>query len=163
MYTCTREHTRSHYYSKLRLFRLRANIGCPTFLVYKQLQCYHVNVYIYSRARKRHTNTSFSRFLVFLAHTNLSYWKIKIKRIRLVRFELTLYLLYAIGPTPKPLHYSGRYYPIATHIAHSILNNLISSYIRRKLAKTTDNRSKIKLAYATPFELQGQKNTTIIC
>ena len=39
--------------------------------------------------------------------------------------------------------------------------NLISLYIRRKLAKTTDNRSEMKLAYATPFELQGQKNTTI--
>ena len=49
----------------------------------------------------------------------------------------------------------------ATHIEHSILDNLISSYSRRKLAKTTDNRSEIKLAYATPFELQGQKNTTI--
>ena len=78
-----------------------------------------------------------------------------------MRFELTLYLLYAIGPTPKPLHYSGRYCPTATHIGHSISNNLISSYIRRKLAKTTNNRSEIKLAYATPFELQGQKNTTI--
>ena len=50
----------------------------------------------------------------------------------------------------------------ATQIEHSISNNLISSYIRRKLAKTTDNRSEIKLAYATPFELQGQKNTTIV-
>ena len=28
--------------------------------------------------------------------------------------------------------------------------------------KTTDNRSGIKLAYAMPFELQGQKNTTIV-
>ena len=70
-----------------------------------------------------------------------------------MRFDLTLYLLYAISPTPKPLHYSGRYCPTATHIGHSISN----SYIRRKLAKTTDNRSEIKLAYATPFELQGQK------
>ena len=66
-----------------------------------------------------------------------------------------------MGPTPKTLHYSGRYCPIATHIGHPISNNLISSYIRRKLAKTTDNRSEIKLAYVTPFELQGQKNTTI--
>ena len=74
-----------------------------------------------------------------------------------MRSEPTLYLLYANGPTPKPLHYSGRYCPIATHIRDFISNNLISSYIRRKLAKTTDNRSEIKLAYATPFELQGQK------
>ena len=118
-------------------------------------------MFTFTRTRaKKQTNTSFSRFLVFSAY-NLSYRKIKIKRIHLVRFELTLYLLYAIAPTPKPLHYSGRYCPIATHIEHSISNNLIRSYIRRKLAKTTDNRSEIKLAYATPFELQGKKNTTI--
>ena len=162
MYTCTGDHTCSRYYSKSRLFRLRANIGCPTFLVYEQLQCYHVNVYIYSRARKKTYKHIIFTLSCFLAHTDLSYRKIKIKRIRLVRFELTLYLLYAIGPTPKLLHYSGRYCPSATHIGHSISNNLISSYIRRKLAKTTNNRSEIKLAYATPFELQGQKNTTII-
>ena len=150
------------YYSKSRLFRLRANIGCPTFLVYEQLHGYHVNVYIYSRARKKTYKNIIFTLSCILAHTNLSYRKIKIKRIRLVRFELTLYLLYAIGPTPKTLHYSGRYCTNATHIGHSISNNLISSYIRRKLAKTTDNRSEIKLAYATPFELQGQKNTTII-
>ena len=77
--------------------------------------------------------------------------------------EIRTYIVPAICycPTPKPLRYSGRYCPIATHIRDYISNNLISSYIRRKLAKTTDNRSEIKLAYATPFELQGQKNTTI--
>ena len=97
MYTCTRDHTCSRYYSKSRLFRLRANIGCPTFLVYKQLLCYHVNVYIYSHPRKKtpykHINFTLS---CFIAHTNRSYRKIKIKKNRLVRFELTLYLLYAI-------------------------------------------------------------------
>ena len=172
MYTCTGDHTCSRYCSKSRLFRLRANIGCPTFLVYEQLQCYHVNVYIYSRARKKTYKHIIFTLSCFLAHTNLSYRKIKIKRIRLVRLDLTLYLLYAIGPTSKPLHYSrrycptathsGRYCPTATHSGHSISNNLISSYIRRKLAKTTNNRSEIKLAYATPFELQGQKNMTIL-
>ena len=121
MYTCTRDHTCSRYYSKSRLFRLRANIGCPTFLAYEQLQCYRVNVYIYSHVRKNIQTHHFHAFL-FLAHTNLSYRKIKIKRIRLVRFELTLYLLYAISPTPKPLHYSGRYCPTATHIVHCISN-----------------------------------------
>ena len=110
-----------------------------------------------ARAQKKTYKHIIFTLSCFLAHTNLSYRKIKIKRIRLARFELTLYLLYAIGPTPKPLHYSGRYCPTATHIGHSISNNLISSYIRRKLAKTTNNRSEIKLAYATPFELQGQK------
>ena len=77
--------------------------------------------------------------------------------------EIRTYIVPAICycPTPKPLHYSGRYCPIATHIRDYISNNLISSYIWRKLAITTDNRSEIKLAYATPFELQGQKNTTI--
>ena len=115
-------------------------------------ECLH----LLARAQKTYKHIIFT-LSCFLAHTNLSYRKIKIKRIRLVRFELTLYLLYAIGPTPKPLHYSGRYFPVATHIGHSISNNLISSYNRRKLAKTTDNRSEIKLAYATPFELQGQK------
>ena len=114
-----------------------------------------------TRARKKNIQTHHFHAFLILVHTNLSDRKIKIKIIRPVRFELTMYLLYAIGPTPKPLHYSGRYCPIATHIGHSISNNLISSYIRRKLAKTTDNRSEIKLAYATPFELQGQKNTTI--
>ena len=96
MYTCTRDHTCSRHFSKSRLFRLRANIGCPTFLVYEQLQCYHVTVYIYSHARNKtykHINFTLS---CFIAHTNLSYRKIKIKKIRLVRFELTLYLLYAI-------------------------------------------------------------------
>ena len=161
MYTCTRDHTCSRYYSKSRLFRLRANIGCPTFLVYEQLQCYHVNVYIYPLARKKtykHINFTLS---CFIAHTNLYYRKIKIKKNS--PREIRNYIVPAICycPTPKPLHYSGRYCPIATHIRDYISNNLISSYIWRKLAKTTDNRSELKLAYATPFELQGQKNTTI--
>ena len=118
-------------------------------------------MFTFTRTRAKNIQTHHFHAFLFLAHKNLSYRKIKLKRIRLVRFELTLYLLYAIGPTPKPLHYSGRYCPIATHIEDCISNNLISSYIQRKLAKTTDNRSEIKLAYATPFELQGQKNTTI--
>ena len=100
MYTCTRDHTCSRYYSKSRPFRLRANIGCPTFLVNEHLQCYHVNVYIYSHARKKKTYKHINFTLsCFIAHTNLSYRKIKIKKNRLVsmvRFELTLYLLYAI-------------------------------------------------------------------
>ena len=101
-----------------------------------------------------HAFLFFSAYKPFLQENNK-------KKIRLVRSEPSLYLLYANSPTPKPLHYSGRYCPIATHIRDFISNNLISSYIRQKLAKTTDNRSEIKLAYATPFELQGQKNTTI--
>ena len=156
MYTCRRDHTCSRYYSKSRLFRLRANVGCPTFLVYEQLQCYHVN-FSFTRTRAKNIQTHhFHAFLFFSAYKPFLQENKK-KRIRLVRFEVTSYLLYAIGPTPKPLHYSGRYCPSATHIADSITNNLTSSYIRRKLAKTTNNRSELKLAYATPFELQGQK------
>ena len=30
--------------SKSRLFRLRAKIGCPTFLIYLQLQCHYVYI-----------------------------------------------------------------------------------------------------------------------
>ena len=126
MYTCTRDHTCSRYYSKSRLFRLRANIGCPTFLDYEQLQCYHVNVYIYSHARKKtykHINFTLS---CFIAHTNLSYRKIKIKKNS--PREIRTYIVPAICycPIPKPLHYSGRYCPIATHIRDYISNNLIS-------------------------------------
>ena len=33
--------------SKARLLRLRAKVACPTFLVYEQLQCYHVYICIY--------------------------------------------------------------------------------------------------------------------
>ena len=74
-----------------------------------------------------------------------------------MRFELTG-LLYATSPAPNPLHHIGRYCRTASYITHSISNSLISSV---GSAKSTDNRSEIKLAYATPFELQGKKNTTI--
>ena len=72
-----------------------------------------------------------------------------------MRFELTYYTLRVLRLT---------YYTTEDDIVgmllifHSISNNLISSVYA---AKTTDNRSEIKLAYATPFELQGKKNTTI--
>ena len=161
MYTCTRDHTCSRYYSKSRLFRLRANIGCPTFLVYEQLQCYHVNVYIYSHACKKNIQTH--QFHAFLFHSAYKLFLQENKNKKNSPREIRTYTVPVICycPTPKPLHYRGRYCPTATHIRDYISNNLISSYIRRKLAKTTDNRSEIKLAYATPFELQGQKNTTI--
>ena len=93
--------------SKSRVFRLRAKIGCPTFLIYLQLQCYPVNI------RKHKIKIqSFSRFPVFLAHT-VPYRKRK-KEALLVGFELTCHM-------PNPLHHSGQY------IRHSISNKLASS------------------------------------
>ena len=67
---CTHVHAISRLVaSKSRLFRLRAKIGCPTFLVYEQLQCNEVYVlqllYIIRTRANKHTKTSFSRFLVF--------------------------------------------------------------------------------------------------
>ena len=91
---------------------------------------------------------------LFLAHT-IPYRK-KIKRN--APLEIRTYLLYARSRAPSPLHHSGRYCRTATYIKQSISNNLISSVYS---AKTTDNRLEIKLAYATPFELHGQNNTTI--
>ena len=120
-------------------------------------ECLH----LLARAQKK-TNIQTHQFHAFLFHSAYKPFLQENKNKKTPR-EIRTYIVPAICycPTPKPLHYSGRYCPIATHIRDYISNNLISSYIRRKLAKTTDNRSEIKLAYATPFELQGQKNTTI--
>ena len=63
--------------------------------------------------------------------------------------EIRTYLLYATSLAPKPLHYSGLLF--SSDITFQIVYS----------AKATDNRSEIQLAYATPFELQGQNNTTI--
>ena len=127
-------------------------------------QCFPVYIKTINNNNKK--KTSFSRF-PFLAHTviifSLSYFKRipfltgkKIKRN--APREIRTYLLYATSPAPKPLHHSGRHCRNATNIRHSVSNNLIISVYS---AKTTGNRSEMKLAYATPFELQGQKNTTI--
>ena len=49
-----------------------------------------------------------SRFSVVLAHKNPFFTGKKNKTL-LVRFELTLYLLYVTSPASNPLYYSGRY------------------------------------------------------
>ena len=134
--------------SKSRLFRLRAQIGCPTFLVYQQMQCYTVYIKNKTKYYIIFSLTCFYR-IPFLTGK-----KIKRNAPR----EIRTCLLHATSPAPNPLHHSGRHCRPATCIRHSISNNLISSVCS---AKTTDIRSQIKLAYATPFELQGQKNTTI--
>ena len=134
--------------SKPKLFRLRARIGCPTFLIFLQLQCYPVYI-----KNKTKNNIIFS-LSCFSAYRSLQEKKIK----RDAPGEIRTYLLYPTSLAPNPLHHSGRYYQTATYITHFISNNLISPV---DSAKSTDNTSEIKLAYATPFELQGQKNTTI--
>ena len=63
---------------------------------------------------------------LFLVHINFSYWKInKIKRASWDS------ILPAI--CYESCAYSGGYWQTATYIRHFISNNLISSYIRRKL------------------------------
>ena len=106
-------------------------------------------MFTFTRTRAKNIQTHhFHAFLFFSAYK--PFLQENKKKIRLVRFELS-----------SVLHLNR--YTTADDTVPSLLtsDNLISSYIRRKLAKTTDNRSEIKLAYATPFELQGQKNTTI--
>ena len=103
---------------------------------------------------KKKKTTSCSRFPVFSAYCSLQKKKLK----RIAPREIRTCLLYATSPASNTLHHSGRSCRIAAYIRHSISNNLISSVYS---AKTTDNRLEIKLAYATTFELQGQKNTTI--
>ena len=91
------------------------------------LSCVYLHLFYITRthAKQRHTETSFSRILDFLAQTNLSYRnKIKWNGSR----EIRTYLLYATSPAPIPLQYSRQYCPTATYIRHSISNNQISSY-----------------------------------
>ena len=138
MYICTRDHMSSNS----RLFRRLPDVLGLWATVVLSCVCLHLLYIIRTRAKKTHTK-HFHAFLFFGTYkvrkgANLSYRK-KLKWIRLVRFELTLYLLYATSPAPKPLHYSGRYCPTATHIRLSISIYLISSYIRRKLP-ITDRR-----------------------
>ena len=86
--------------------------------------------------------------------------KIKTKKTFLVRFELTYYTLRML----RLIHYTTADDVVKLLLISDIpfQITLLVPYSRRKLAKITENRSEIKLAYATPFELQGQKNTTII-
>ena len=83
-------------------------IGCSTFLIYEQVQCYPVYI-------KKTTTTAFTRVSVFSAYKlSLQEKKGKVPR------EIRTYLLYATSPAPNPLHHSGQYCRIATYIRHSI-------------------------------------------
>ena len=106
-----------------------------------------------------HARKKYLHVFQFFAHTELSLDKEKKKR-KAPR-EIRTYLLYATRPAPNPLHYSGRYCRTASYIRNSITITLLVPYSSVYSAKNMDYRSEIKLAYATPFELQGQKNTTI--
>ena len=127
--------------------RQRVKIGCPTFLVYKQRQCYHEHILHARQTKDRKKQHHFHAILFFLAEANISYRK-KMKRSR--RDSNLHALCYKSCAFPVTLQWTGT----ATYIRHSVSNSKISSVYS---AKTTDDRSEIKLAYATPYELQDQK------